>query len=149
MSHVVKLKGRVDDLDLIFRAFKRMGAEVRENNTYQWYGRHVGDFKLPEGYKASDLGKCQYEASFPGVRYSVGILDSKTEEGCYDLLWDFVDRGIGDRMGERGGGGSKFLHAYAAEKARLAVLAEGYEENDITETVLPNGAIKIEVETEA
>ncbi len=32
--------------------------QIKYQKTYQWYGRWVGDTKLPEGIPESELGKC-------------------------------------------------------------------------------------------
>jgi hypothetical protein len=93
MSHVATVNVEVKDLAALKAAVKELGAEFVENvRTYKWYGRSVGDYPLPKGMKASDLGKCDHVIRVPGVQYEVGIV--KRGNG-YVLAYDFWGPGQG------------------------------------------------------
>ena len=57
MSHVTVIAVELKDLDALKAVCAALGLEFRENQkTYRWYGRHVGDFPIPEGLTKADLG---------------------------------------------------------------------------------------------
>ena len=91
--------------------------------SYKWYGRNVGDYPLPEGVKASDLGKCEHKIKFPGINYEVGVIKSKVQKGAYELLWDFYDRDLKAKMG--GKKAITFIQHYTMEKTKIAAMAKG------------------------
>src|ERR1035437_8068893 len=109
MSHVTVIAVELKDLDALKTVCAALGLEFRENqNTYRWYGRHVGDFPLPEGLAKVGLVK-RGEAFIP--------------------LWDFWQGGYGlrDKIGE---GGSTLISAYTKEvavrKARQFATSKGW-----------------------
>ena len=62
MSHISKIELEIQSLEDLKLACKRLGFTFIENqNTYQWYGRWVGDSPLPEGINIDDLGKCEQD----------------------------------------------------------------------------------------
>ena len=66
MSHISKIEMEITDLESLKAACKRLGFTFQEyQKTYQWYGRWVGDTKLPEGILESDLGKCDHAIQVP------------------------------------------------------------------------------------
>ena len=104
--------------------FATLGGELRMGQlTYRWYGRNVGDYRLPEGVKVSDLGKCEHAIKFPGISYEVGVIKSKTQKGAYELLWDFYDRGLKEKMG--GKNAVAFIQHYTMEKTQQAAMQKG------------------------
>lgn len=91
MSHVVSMKMRFKDLDSLQKAGEACGLEMVEAKTYRWWGRHVGDYPLPEGFTAQDLGKCDFVLRVKGQpqAYEIGVVKSPLQEGAYELLYDF------------------------------------------------------------
>lgn len=88
MSHVTAIKVEIDKLEDLKKAVEAMGGIWREGQrTYKWYGRHVGDYPMPEGFTEADLGKCDHAIGLPGVNYEVGVV--KKANGKYTLLYDF------------------------------------------------------------
>lgn len=92
MSHVVTSPMRFTDLDLLEATCKEMGLElVRNRKTFRWYGRHVGDYKLPEGFTKEELGKCSHVVRVKGDKeaYEVGLVAPKDGSKGFLPMWDF------------------------------------------------------------
>ena len=107
MSHVTKVELKVESIDSLKNACAQLGLQFNENKeTFKWYGTHVGDYPLPEGFKASDMGKCDHSISVPGKpgAYEVGVCKARDGSGNWELLWDFWGKGYGlqDAIGEDG-----------------------------------------------
>lgn len=116
MSHVAAVQLEVLDLDELEAACKNLGLELaRDQKTYRWYGRSVGDYPLPAGFREEDLGKCEHAIRVPGssTAYEIGVVKSRTGRG-YTLLWDFFAGGYG-MMEKVGTDANKLRQAYAAE----------------------------------
>ena len=95
MSHVTVIDVQIKDLEALKIACKKCGLEFRENKkTYNWYGRHVGDYPLPEGFTKKDLGKCDHAIGVPGKdnAYEIGVVK---QDNNYTMLWDFWNGGYG------------------------------------------------------
>ena len=87
MSHNEVIDLEVTDLKTLANTAKRLGGELIMNaGTYKWFGRNVGDYPLPEGISASDLGKCEHKIKFLGINYEVGVIKYKVQKGAYELL---------------------------------------------------------------
>ena len=98
MSHVARIDMEIKDLTALKAAAKLLGMEFLEGQTtYRWYGRHVGDYSLPEGFKASDLGKCEHAIGIPNDKkaYEIGVVKRRDGKEGYTLLWDFWAGGYG------------------------------------------------------
>lgn len=98
MSHVAKIEINFTDLECLERAAKACGLVFNWGQThYRWYGHHVGDYPMPQGFKVSDLGHCEHAISVPGNSraYEVGVCRRKDGEEGYTLLWDFWAGGNG------------------------------------------------------
>jgi hypothetical protein len=97
MSHIVEIKLLINDLAALKAAVAAdPRLEWREKKTYNWYGRSVGDYPLPEGITKEDLGKCDFAI---GVKdnpeaYEVGVIKKKDGTG-YTLMGDFYKGGYG------------------------------------------------------
>jgi hypothetical protein len=122
MSHVVKCKIKPTDLDALSAACDTLGLELRRGQkTYHWWGHSVGDYPLPAGFKASDLGHCEHAIRIKGdsgYAYEIGVVKAREGSG-YELLFDFYgDRGkkIADKVGGREG--HLLLQRYGIEAAR-------------------------------
>ena len=117
MSHVASIDLDVKDLDALAFACKRLGLEFRQGQkSYRWYGEIVGDFPLPAGFVAEDLGKCEHAISVPGNAdaYEVGVVRRRDGRPGYALMWDFYGGGFGlqEFVGRNC---SKLKQSYAAE----------------------------------
>jgi hypothetical protein len=124
MSHNEIIDLEVTDIKALSMTAKRMGGQLMLNaKTYKWYGTNVGDYPLPEGIKASDLGKCEHKIKFPGINYEIGVIKSKTQQGAYSLLWDFFDSSLKKKMG--GEKAITFIQHYTMEKTKQAAMSKG------------------------
>lgn len=107
MSHVVIGGAKITDLDALRAGAARCGLEMSDRKTYRWYGKHVGDYEMPEGFTAADLGKCDHVLSVKGQpnAYEVGVV--RRADGTYTLIWDFwgsqgriLQQAIGEKAAE-------------------------------------------------
>lgn len=118
MSHLVTINLLVEDLSVLAKACIRLGLElVRDQRTYRWYGRSVGDYPLPTGFTTADLGTCDHAIRIPGngMAYEIGVVARRDGKPGYELLWDFYQGGYGlmDHVGE---GAIRLQQTYAIEK---------------------------------
>lgn len=92
MSHVATIEAEIYSLKSLKKACKRLGLEFLENQTeYKWFGRHVGDYPIPEGMTINDMGKCLHAINVPGARYQMGVIKDPMNPKNYKLIWDFWD----------------------------------------------------------
>lgn len=139
MSHVCEIDIEVTDLNVLRSAAERLGCELVEAKTYKWYGRHVGDYPIPEGFKKEDLGKCDYVIRVKGAgpkTYEVGVVKKgKTLK----FLWDFYAGGYG--LVEKIGKGAGLLkQACGIEAAKKAAKRRGMK---VKEKTLKDGQIQL------
>ena len=130
MSHVEQVNVQITDLKSLKAACERLGAEFRENQkTHTFFGRSVGDYPLPVGFTAEDLGKCEHAIHVPGVNYEIGVVPLKTGKG-YTLLYDFYGssgRHDGGKLKEKFGTGlTKLVDGYSIEALKAKARAKGY-----------------------
>lgn len=125
MSHVAQYetvpgKPLITDLDACALAAKNLGCEARMDANYKWFGRHVGDYPLPGGWKKEDMGRnavmvirpteetCKKLGINSSSVYELGIVPDKNNPGCYVPMYDFfakgqgLDKVIGDPIFEKG-----------------------------------------------
>jgi hypothetical protein len=122
MSHVAKITIEIQSLDALKAACKRLGLTFNMNQkTYAWYGRHVGDYPLPEGFKVEDMGKCDHAIHVPGATYEIGVVKKGNK---YELLWDFYYSGGLEKILGKGGG--KLKQAYAVSQGVLTAKKQGF-----------------------
>jgi hypothetical protein len=129
MSHVAKVDLEVRDLGCLAKAAEHLGLElVQGQQTYRWYGRSVGDYPMPAGFKASDLGKCEHAIRIPGAScaYEIGVVGRKDGKPGYQLLWDFWAGGYG-MQAKVGNNGDKLKQEYAVQVAMKHARAQGYQ----------------------
>lgn len=136
MSHIEKVDVVITDLNALKAACTRLGAEFLENKKeYNWFGRSVGDYALPQGFTADDLGKCDHAIKVPGVTYEVGVVPLKTGKG-YTLLYDFWGtngRHDGQKLKQKFGAGlTKLVDAYSIEALKAKARAKGYMSTEKT-----------------
>lgn len=133
MSHVATIAVQIKDLASLKKACERVGLEFREGQkTYKWWGRHVGDYPLPAGFTKADLGKSTHALAVKGKKdaYEIGVVESRTTPGTYELLWDFYAGGKGLEAAV-GKDAKKLMQAYSTEVARKAARRAGFR---VTET---------------
>ena len=100
MSHVIASNAVYTDLEVLEAVCEPLGLElVRDKSTFRWWGRHVGDYPVPEGFTADDMGKCEHVIRVKDVEgsrtasdapYEVGLVAARGEnqEG-YVPMFDF------------------------------------------------------------
>jgi hypothetical protein len=129
MSHVATIDLEIKDLEALERACKNLGLElVKDQATYKWYGRHIGDYPVPEGFSVQDLGKCEHAIRVKGnpTAYEIGVTKRRDGKPGYTLLWDFWQHGFGleAKIGAKGG---LLKQNYSAEIARKQALRQGFK----------------------
>lgn len=141
MSHVATIKLEIKDIDCLAKACARLGLEFRPGQTtYKWFGKHVGDYPMPEGFSVDDLGKCEHAIGIPGEQtsvvfdhaanrgvstpgsYEVGLVRSRTGPG-WTPIWDFIDARLVQAVGKDC---CKLKQAYAAEVAVKQARMQGF-----------------------
>jgi hypothetical protein len=139
MSHATPIQ-RAEGWDL--ETLKRMCAlrpelfEFVEGQTeYRWYGRHMGDYPLPKGFTAGQLGQCDHAIRVKGARYEIGVV---VRENGVHLLWDFWrSGGLENALGKEAW---RLQQDYDVTKAVMAAEAHGHTwaemENEKGEKVL-------------
>jgi hypothetical protein len=146
MSHVVEIKHRIKDLDCLAQACKDLGLDFRKGQkTFRWWGKSMGDFALPKGFTADDLGKCIHAIGRPddmdfnesvtniptggqictGRPYELGVVEARDGQGGYALLFDFYAGGYGleEKVGK---GAQKLLQRYEVAVATKVARRQGY-----------------------
>lgn len=137
MSHITKINLLIKDLDALDKACKRMGLElVRDQKTFKWYGRFMGDSKPPkemadQGYTAEKYGTCDHVIRVKDNRsaYEIGVVKRADGKG-YMLAWDSWRGGFGllaatgyDSKDQKA---SKLRDWYGAEVARKQMSRQGW-----------------------
>jgi len=132
MSHISKIELEIMDLSVLRQACGRLGLEfVKDQRTYAWYGRWVGDTPLPEDVSIDELGRCDHAITAPGASYEIGVV---RKGKSYRLIWDYYQAGGLNKVIGKDGGLLK--QAYAVEKAKLEARRKGYS---VTETATDTG----------
>jgi len=140
MSHVAKIEIEMKDLEAMKLACKRLGGTFKKQSTYEWFGRSVGDYPLPDGFAAEDLGKCEYAMRFPGASYEIGLVPRRDGRPGYTLLWDHWQSGGLERvLGAKAG---KLVQAYGIEAAKRAARRAGHT---VTESKRADGSVVLQV----
>ena len=131
MSHVTEIKVEILDLESLAKAAERCGCELITNKkTYHWYGYSVGDYPLPKGFKAEDLGHCDHairvQGGKEGYTYEIGVCKRRDGKEGYTLLIDFFAGGHGliEKIG--GNDAAALTDWYSAEAAASLLEQEGF-----------------------
>lgn len=155
MSHVAMVEIEIKDLDVLAAACRRVGLELRRGQTsYHWWGESMGDYPLPPGFAAEDLGHCEHALHIAGepdvpagtdgmmqfgeYAYEVGVVRRRDGRPGWTLLWDFIDDRLKGVMG--GERASKLRQAYAAEAAIKQARMQGFA---VREQQLQDGSMKL------
>ena len=122
MSHISRIELEIKDLQSLKEACKRLGFEFRDNQqSYQWYGRWVGDSPLPEGITEDQLGRCDHAIKVPGAQYEVGVV---RKGQSYILLYDeWIKGGLKVKLGVNAG---LLKQAYTIETLRKEARQKNY-----------------------
>jgi hypothetical protein len=137
MSHVATIDLEIKDLDALREAAAAIGLEfVAGQTSYRWYGQSVGDYPLPDGFTASDLGKCEHalripldqqhpDPNFGMMPYEIGVVKRRDGRPGFTLLWDFWNRGCGleDRVGANC---NRLKQEYALAVAKRQARKQGF-----------------------
>lgn len=148
MSHVTSVDIKVKDLAALKTAVEQLGGVFCENKkSYVWWGRSAGDYPMPEGMTAKDLGKCDHAIKVPGVNYSIGVV--RKQDGTYTLAYDFYNYGEGPN-GVRADGGrlheqfgpklKNLVQAYSQQVVIRKMRTQGWS---VSSQKLSNGSIKM------
>jgi hypothetical protein len=139
MSHVATIDIEVKDLDALADAAKRLGGElVRGQTSYKWWGSHVGDYPMPDGFTEDDLGTCEHALRFPDAAYEVGVVRRRDGRPGYTLLWDFIDGRLKKLMG--GETAVNLKREYATTVATRQAVRSGFRVN---ETRQQDGSVRL------
>ena len=122
MSHISKIELVIHSLADLEVACCKLGFEfIKNQKTYKWYGRWVGDTPLPEGVKIEDIGNCDHAIRVPGCEYEVGVVKRGDH---YILLWDYYSvGGLEVKIGPNAG---KIKQAYTVARVRKEARRKGY-----------------------
>jgi len=101
MSHVVPIQLEIKDLKALETACKNLGFELIKNQkTYAWFGKWIGDYALADGMDVKDLGNCDHAIRVPGARYEIGV---KRSGKGFKLEYDFWGSGgLEEKVGKDG-----------------------------------------------
>ena len=142
MSHVATVDVEVKDLESLDLACQRLGLElVRHQLSYKWFGKHIGDYPLPEGFAVHELGRCDHAIRIPGKpdAYEIGVVRRRDGRPGFMLLWDFFAGGYG--LEKIVGHECQALRQhYAAAVATREARRKGFI---VQETKLGNGQIQL------
>lgn len=139
MSHIETVSVKITDLNALKSACAVLGVEwVEGKRTYQWFGRSVGDYPVPEGFSAEDLGNCEHVIRVPGVDYEIGVVKCPDGPG-YTCLYDFWGPGEG-LLKKFGKGLTKLIDRYSVEALKAKARAKGYMSR---EAQLSNGKTQL------
>jgi len=123
MSHVVVVDVQIKNLEALKKACETLGLEFIEGQTkFKWYGRHVGDYPLPNGFNKEDMGKCAHALRVKGNNraYEIGVCERRDGQEGFCLLWDFWGGGYG-LQNVVGNECDNLINEYSKEAARAEV----------------------------
>jgi len=134
MSHVTLIDLEVHDLSALRATCDELGLELCEGQkTFKWFGRHMGDYAIPEGFTKADMGKCDHVIKVKGNpnAYEIGVVKRRDGKPGYILMWDFWQGGYGLQAAV-GKGCHKLCQQYAAKvtaKQAQALIAKGFSQH--------------------
>lgn len=141
MSHVVEIETKITDLDALDKACLELGFNLKKDqHTYKWYGRWVGDSPMPQGMTKADLGKCDHAIAIKGCQYEVGV--RRQGDGSYTLVYDYWNSGGLDKhLGQKAG---PLVQSYAKHKTLREVSRLG--QRVVNQQKLEDGSIRLVVQ---
>ena len=121
ISHIAIIQLEIKSLDALIQACTRLGFQfVKNQKTYTWYGRYMGDTTLPQGITVEELGKCDHAIKVPGCTYEIGIVKRNNR---HILLWDSWESQLRLAIGQNAG---IIKQAYTTEVVRHDAKMKGY-----------------------
>ena len=147
MSHVATIELEIKDLDALELATLDLGLElVRGQKHYKWYGRSVGDYPLPVGFTAADLGKCDHVLRIPGDAraYEIGVCRRRDGKDGFVLQWDFYAGGYGMAAKVGGDKAQALVQGYATQVAIKTARAQGFRV--IGRSVKADGTVLVSIQ---
>lgn len=142
MSHIATVEIEIRDLDALKAACARLGLEFRQGQQqYKWFGRSVGNYPLPAGFTAAELGSCEHAIGIPGNKraYELGVVARRDGRPGYVLMWDFYMGGYGLEA-VVGKDCNALRQAYATEVAKRKAIQQGFR---VQERKLSNGSVQL------
>lgn len=126
MSHVVAIETALRDLDAIKATCAELGLVFKQGQqSFKWWGRSVGDYPVPQGMKAADLGQCDHAIGVPGTTWEIGLV--RQPDGAYKLAFDFYGSQGGPIVQALGGKDArKFLQLYGVNMATIQARKLGH-----------------------
>ena len=123
MSHISKIELVIHSLEDLKDACRQLGFEFMKNQkTYQWYGRWVGDTPIARRglkLKISVIAITPYGSLV--VNYEVGVVKRGDH---YILLWDYYSvGGLEPKIGPNAG---KIKQAYTVARVEKKARRKGY-----------------------
>lgn len=154
MSHVATIEVEITNLQDLRDAAAELGLVFSDGQqTYQWYGEHVGDFPLPDGFNIEDLGRCEHAIRlndsdrlaarnrYGEAPYELGVVRRRDGKPGWTLLWDFFAGGFG--LEEKIGPEAGLLKQSIANAATIRTMkTQGYRV--ASREKLPNGTVKLQ-----
>lgn len=113
MSHMAIKKSEpgkpvLVDLEAVRLAATNCGLACEARSDYRWYGQSVGDYAVPAGFTAAELGKnavlvlavpepkrSELRHRYGQDPYELGIVPDPLNPGCYTMMCDYFMRGYG------------------------------------------------------
>ena len=124
MSHVTTIEvSDTYDIPSLKQMCKDMGWEFLEGKqNYVWYGSHMGDYPIPEGFTKEQMGSCEHAIKIPGANYEIGV--ARNNKGELKLLWDFWGSGgLQQKLGKDAG---LLKQAYTIAKGKVSARKHGH-----------------------
>jgi len=123
MSHIAKIEfeenWNVETLKNMCKVEKDF-EWIENKKTYNWWGYHVGDYPIPNGFTKEDLGSCDHVIKVDGASYEIGVVN---KNGKTHLLWDFYyTGGLQQALGK---GAEKLKQCYSLAKVRQEAMMKG------------------------
>lgn len=142
MSHIATVDLHITDLAALKPACETLGLEFREGQTsFRWYGRTVGDYPLPAGFTASEMGECEHAIRIKDntAAYEVGVVRRRDGKPGFVLMYDNWRGGFGleDVIGRSAG---KLKQQYAAQVAASQARKQGYR---VSQSLQTDGSLRL------
>jgi hypothetical protein len=131
MSHVAEVKCEIRDLNALGSACAALNLTLDlTKRRFKWYGRHVGDHPLPEGFQKHEMGTADVGViSDPqsGKAYEVGVCKRRDGKEGYCLMYDaWQQQGPGGIEHKIGTGAQRLVQHYAEQTVRAQASRQGY-----------------------
>jgi len=142
MSHIATVDLHITDLAALKAACEALGLEFREGKTnFRWYGTVVGDYPLPTGFTAAEMGQCDHAIGMKDNThaYELGVVSRRDGKPGFAILYDFWRGGFGleDAVGKAAG---KLKQQYAAQVAAAQARRQGYR---VSQSLQTDGSLRL------